>query len=224
MDLPIVAALLGLTGAIAGWQLCSLATTLCHRWELINCDSPAPLLGPRAQRLVCAVALAGSWSVAAYVYGVDYRLPVSLAILLWLALVSAIDIQTHFIPDRLTYPAIMAAPLFLWLWPDATVFGNVLSGVLVATFFALVHLLNRQGLGFGDVKLALVLGLYLGPWLTVVAVGATVVLGGLAGMAALVAGLGRKALIPYGPMLAAGGALAHLGGRALIAAYSGAAP
>ena len=74
-------------------------------------------------------------------------------------------------------------------------------------------------MGFGDVKLAALLGLYLG-WLgwSSVAVGAFAgfLLGGVVGVALIVArrGAGRKSRIPFGPFMLAGAFLAVFARRA----------
>ncbi|MEQ1787673.1 MAG: A24 family peptidase, partial [Acidimicrobiales bacterium] len=86
-----------------------------------------------------------------------------------LVTVSVIDLQLQRIPDRITFPTLaLALPLMIAvsLQYDAT---DRLSGALVgmATYFVFLlvtHLVYPAGMGFGDVKLALVMGLFLG-WL-----------------------------------------------------------
>ena len=87
----------------------------------------------------------------------------------FLVTVSATDLEHLRIPDRVTFPVLAASlpllvvvsvqhhvPRSLW----AALFGAV---VYFALLF-LPHLAYPRGMGFGDVKMALVLGLYLG-WL-----------------------------------------------------------
>ena len=167
---------------------------------------PGPPVWHRVSLALCAGAAFGA---AAVRYGVSPQLPAALVMLGWLGLVAAIDLQTYLIPNRLTYPALMLAPLAP-LWTGASLASHGLGGLASAGFFGLAHALNRQGIGFGDVKLALVLGLYLGWSRALVALAATTLLGGLAAVVALLFGRSHKASIPYGPALAAGGALALL--------------
>lgn len=86
-----------------------------------------------------------------------------------LVAVSVIDLQLLRIPDRVTFPMLaVALPLIVGvsLQHDE---ADAIRGALIgcATYFLLLllpHLAYPRGMGFGDVKLALVMGLYLG-WL-----------------------------------------------------------
>jgi leader peptidase (prepilin peptidase)/N-methyltransferase len=88
-----------------------------------------------------------------------------------------------------------------------------------------VHLVQPRGLGFGDVRLAGFIGLYLG-WLGLshVAVGLVLgfVLATVAGLVLMVAtGGGFRARLPFAPFLGAGAVLAVLWGGPLVRAWSG---
>jgi leader peptidase (prepilin peptidase) / N-methyltransferase len=86
-----------------------------------------------------------------------------------LVTVSVIDLQLQRIPDRITFPTLaIALPLVVAVsvQHDAT---ETIRGALIgsAVYFLLLfitHMVYPAGMGFGDVKLALVMGLYLG-WL-----------------------------------------------------------
>jgi leader peptidase (prepilin peptidase)/N-methyltransferase len=139
-----------------------------------------------------------------------------------------IDATTRLLPNRITYPAfplvavlLLAASLGLG---DLGRFGRgLLAAAAVGAFFLLLALISPQGMGLGDVKLAPTLGLALG-WLSwgTVAVGvfAAFLLGGLAGLAAmLVLGLSRKSLLPFGPWLVTGALLGILAGGEVAGWY-----
>jgi leader peptidase (prepilin peptidase)/N-methyltransferase len=81
-------------------------------------------------------------------------------------------------------------------------------------------------MGLGDVKLAPVLGAYLG-WISygVLAVGAFLgfLYGGVVGILAMVVGkAGRKSKLPFGPFMLLGALTAVLVGRHLVDAYTSA--
>lgn len=80
---------------------------------------------------------------------------------------SVIDWRTHRLPDRIVLPCYPAA--FVLLAAAAGIAGEwhrivgmAGGGAALVAGFAALHLLNRRGLGLGDVKLTGVLGLYLG--------------------------------------------------------------
>jgi leader peptidase (prepilin peptidase)/N-methyltransferase len=88
---------------------------------------------------------------------------------------------------------------------------------LVINLFLVIILVSRGGMGGGDMKLGAMLGAFLGWKALLFALFAAIVLGGVVGVAVLVAGLrGRKDPIPFGPFLAAGGAMALLWGERII--------
>jgi leader peptidase (prepilin peptidase)/N-methyltransferase len=96
-------------------------------------------------------------------------------------------------------------------WPALLRAG--LGAVALFAFFYLLALAYASGMGFGDVKLAGVIGLVLG-WFSwgAVAVGAFAgfFLGGVVGVAVLAVGAGgRKTALPFGPFMVLG-ALAAL--------------
>ncbi len=83
--------------------------------------------------------------------------------------VSVIDLRLLRIPDRVTFPTIAAAlPLVAAVsaWYDHldAVRGALVGAVLYFVLLLVPHLAYPRGMGFGDVKLAFVMGLYLG-WL-----------------------------------------------------------
>jgi leader peptidase (prepilin peptidase)/N-methyltransferase len=129
----------------------------------------------------------------------------------------AVDLATHRLPDRVTYPAyaMCAAALLV----DAAVLGTwgplaraLAAGAAALALGALAAVVSPEGLGLGDVKLLGLLGLVLG-WAGWGVLLAGVFLGLLAG--ALVAVLllvtrraGWRTAIPFGPPLLTGAVLA----------------
>jgi leader peptidase (prepilin peptidase)/N-methyltransferase len=97
-------------------------------------------------------------------------------------------------------------------WFDSAI-GIVVGGGL----FLVIILVSRGGMGGGDMKLGAMLGAFLGWKALLFALFAAIVLGGVVGVAVLVSGLrGRKDPIPFGPFLAAGGAMALFWGERII--------
>ena len=139
-----------------------------------------------------------------------------------LVVLSAIDVQERILPNRIVLPAagvVLAAQLALaperWLeW--------LLAPLGAALFLLAAHVVNPKGMGMGDVKLCLLLGVALGKPVVVAVLVA--VLAGLLPALFLVARHGRGARgvgMPFGPFLALGGIVALFWGDALLDAYLG---
>lgn len=170
-------------------------------------------------------ALAGS--------GVGFALAV--VAYLYLAAVSValalIDLDTHTLPDRIVLPSyVVGASLF---GTSSVVTGDYesLLGACIGMgalwlFYLLLAVVYPGGMGFGDVKLAGVLGLFLG-WLgwgpLVVGAFAAFLLGGTYAIVLVVTRrANRKSGIPFGPWMLAGAWVGIFGGQQLWTAYLGA--
>lgn len=139
-----------------------------------------------------------------------------------------IDVDTHRLPDRIVLPAYVVGALLLGaagiLTGDigALMRGGIGMAAMYLLYLALAFA-YPGGMGLGDVKLAGVLGLFLGylGW-SELAVGAfsAFVLGGLFGVVLLIAGKARRRSgIPFGPWMLAGAWVGILGGSAIASAY-----
>ena len=175
--------------------------------------------------VVVELACAALFAAAAIRLGVDAALPAYLVFFACLLVVSVIDLEYSIIPNRIVYPTIFASVPLLALAAlidgDLGRLGTALVGAAISFGVLLVvHLISPDSMGFGDVRLSFILGLFLG-WLGLSHVVAGLFLGFALG-AVVGVGLmltkrrGRKDSVPFGPFLAAGAALAVLFGRPLI--------
>jgi leader peptidase (prepilin peptidase) / N-methyltransferase len=174
--------------------------------------------------LATALLFAGT----AWRLGAAWELPAYLYLAAIAVALTLIDVDVRRLPNAIVLPSYAVAAVLLLLpavaegeW-HAYVRALLGGAALFAVYFALA-LAYPAGMGFGDVKLAGVLGIYLG-WLGwgELAVGAFLgfLLGGVWGVALLMAGrAGRKSAIPFGPFMLAGVLLAVFVGEALAAAY-----
>ena len=135
--------------------------------------------------------------------------------------IALIDLDHQIIPNKITAPAaILAVAIGLALKP-AGVPEQLIAGAGAAAFLLVFVLAYPRGMGMGDVKLAGVLGLFLGREVGV-AIFVAVIAGTLVGaavMARLGVERGRKTRVPFGPFLALGGILALLAGPAIVHWY-----
>ena len=150
---------------------------------------------------------------------VDRVLGVALVAVLVIA--SATDLATRRIPNRLTGPAALGAIVLGAVLHPAGVGAQLIAGVAAGGFLLVFALARRTGLGMGDVKLAAVLGCYLGGAVTVALFAGLLAagVGGLGVIARLGVGRGRRTAIPLGPFLALGGIVAVLAGHPIVHWY-----
>jgi leader peptidase (prepilin peptidase)/N-methyltransferase len=134
-------------------------------------------------------------------------------------LLTIVDLRTRLLPNRVVAPGVVVGVALLAL--AAAVDGTwsalgraLLAGVVAFAALLVLALISPSGMGMGDVKLAGLLGLYLG-WLSWPTVLVGFLLGFLAqaavGLLLLVVGrAGRRTELPFGPALIAGALVAAL--------------
>lgn len=135
--------------------------------------------------------------------------------------VALIDLEHRIIPNKITLPAALSALAIGALTKPSGLPEQLIAGAAAGGFLLLFVLAYPRGMGMGDVKLAAVLGLFLGR-----SVGVAILVGVFAGTvvgAALMARLGvaqgRKTAVPFGPFLAFGAIVALLVGPDLVHWY-----
>ena len=158
-------------------------------------------------------------------YGWSFELLLFGALCAVLLALSAIDIETYRLPNKITLTgAIIALIITVVFFNDQTVMhllGGV-TGVGLMVFMWLVGRLifRKETLGIGDIKLAGMIGLYIGPWFTIGMFTIGVFLGAIVGVVLIAIG-GKKwgQRIPFGPYLAAGSLISILWGTELLHWY-----
>jgi leader peptidase (prepilin peptidase)/N-methyltransferase len=140
-----------------------------------------------------------------------------------------IDLDHHRLPNVLVLPlypvAICGVLVAGWLsgeWPWVAAAAGAGIWLVVVGLPWLVS--GGRGMGFGDVKLAPVLGLLLGWWAlssAIVGLLAAFLVGAIVGVGLMVAGrAGRRSALPFGPFLLGGALIGLLFGRWLGSSYA----
>jgi leader peptidase (prepilin peptidase)/N-methyltransferase len=175
--------------------------------------------------LACGALFAGT----AARFGHQWDLPAFLVLFAGLLALSCIDVERMLLPKAIVWPLTVLVTILLLLaaaetdnWHAFTV-GAICAAAWFAVFFAL-NLASPRLMGFGDVRLSLVLGLSLGR------LGVGYVLLGFFAANLIGAAVGitliatkqieRQSRIPYGIFLAAGCALAVFAGPELLRPFS----
>jgi leader peptidase (prepilin peptidase) / N-methyltransferase len=181
-----------------------------------SCHAPISARYPVVEGLTAALAVAivlTKHSLASAALG--------LALLIVLVPVALIDLDHRIIPNRITLPAAIAAiAIGAGLRPSGLP-EQLIAGAAGGGFLLLFALAYPRGMGMGDVKLAAVLGLYLGRSVAVAllagVLAATIVGAGVIAKKGVEEG--RKTAVPFGPFLAFGGIVALFAGPPILAWY-----
>src|SRR5215208_457180 len=144
-----------------------------------------------------------------------------LVFVLLLVPVTVIDIDFRIIPNKLMIAGTVAAPAILLLTRPGDIPEHLIAATAAGGFLLVAAIAYPAGMGMGDVKLAFVMGLFLGREVGVAMLVALVAgsLVGIAIMARKGAQEGRKTAIPFGPFLALGGIVALLAGDPVVDWY-----
>lgn len=187
------------------------------------CGAPISIRYPAVEVLTSML-----FAAMAVRLGSDWALPSFLLFTAVLIAVSFIDIEHYIVPNRIVIFALTTSVPLLGATAILDHRGAELRDALVGSVLAsgalfLLHLAYPRGMGMGDVKLALVLGLYLG-WLGLdhvfLGVFLGFLLGSVVGVALIATGLRtRSQHLPFAPFLAGGSLLAVFVGDVVLKWY-----
>jgi leader peptidase (prepilin peptidase) / N-methyltransferase len=208
---------------IRGRDNIPVVSWLVLRGRCRDCKAPVSARYPLVELTTAGLFGLLGWHFGLHLVLVAYLYLAAIAVALAL-----IGIDVHRLPDSLTLPSYPVAAVLLTAGALAAhePFDLVRAAIGCAALFALYAVLwfvYPRGMGLGDVKLAGVLGMYLGylGWGTL-AVGAFFgfALGGVLGVTLMALGRAtRKSKIPFGPFMLAGALAAVFFGSSLAHAY-----
>ena len=210
---------------------------LVLRGRCRDCGGPIAVRYPLVELGTGAAFALVAWLLLPGVLGASGALQTTgaaLALLafLYLAAISIalalIDIERHRLPNALVLPAylvgaVLLVPAALLLGEPGRLLTAGIGLLALGGFYLALALFRPDGMGMGDVKLAGVLGLFLG-WLDlaplVVGGFAAFLLGGVFGaVLLLVRRAGRRSRIPFGPWMLLGAWLGVVAGEPAAAWY-----
>ena len=189
---------------------------LLLRGRCRNCGARISPRYPLVEGLTAALL-----ALVVIVHGADRDAIIGIVFVLVLIPVALIDLDHRIIPNKITYPAAVVAVALIAALRTGDLVEHLIAGLAAALFLFVALLAYPKGMGMGDVKLAGVMGLFLGR-----DVGPAMLVGLLAGSlvgAAIIARKGakegRKTAIPFGPFLAFGGLVGLFVGDPIVEWY-----
>ena len=202
--------------------------------------------------------LGGLLFAAAYLkFGLDWRLAGYLPLLWSLLVISAIDFRHYIIPDLLSLPGIGLGLAFgiagtfipafnlsifghndhfaIWPWVDSLM-GSLMGGGLIwLSAWGGEKIFKQEAMGGGDIKLAALIGAFVGWQAMLMVLFLSFLLGTLAGVPLMLLGKLKKttevfertsqdqpakAMVPFGPFLAMGAITALMAGKTIWGFYA----
>lgn len=137
--------------------------------------------------------------------------------------ITVADSKFQIIPDSMLVVATCGIVALLYgTIPGNLVYVHALSALGAGGFFyALWYFTKGRGMGFGDVKLAFVLGLFLGYPTIVIALYIAFLTGAFLGVILIIVGSKKlKSKIPFGPYLIAGAVISYIAQPYLLSLWS----
>jgi len=197
-----------------------LFPVLSYIWLKGRCRTCSTAISPRYPLIEL---LTGLLFAAAYAHtGLTALLLKQLFLIAVLIVVSFIDLKHLIIPDRVIIFSLACGILLNLVAGDLSLLSAFLGFSAAAAFLLVPALIYRGGMGGGDIKLAAVIGFFLGWPNGLLAIFLGCLLGAVTGLILVLTGLkGRKDAIPFGPYLALGTLLAMFFGDKWLAWYLG---
>jgi leader peptidase (prepilin peptidase)/N-methyltransferase len=153
-------------------------------------------------------------------YGLTWQFPLIAFYSCVLLVLAFIDLEHRLLLNSIIYPTAIIAFIIGFFLPEFNIYKGVLGGVTGFAILLIIGIIFRGGMGFGDIKLAGLMGLMTGFPNIFVALMGGIILGGLLAIALLtLKKKGRKDMIPFGPFLALGTLVALLYGNQIIHWY-----
>lgn len=190
-----------------------------------RCKACKTRISPRYPLVELTAALLAGF--AAWHFGPGWQ-AIGATLLLWTLLTLAmIDLDTQLLPDHLTLPLLWLGLLFnlnQQFVPLSTAVVGAMAGYLSlwSVYWLFKLATGKEGMGYGDFKLLAALGAWLGWTMLPAIILLSSVVGAIVGISLMVAARhGRNRPIPFGPYLAAAGAIALFWGDTLNRLYLG---
>jgi len=197
-----------------------LVSFLCLRGRCRHCDAPISWRYPLVE------GLTGAWAVLLFLaFGPTAQAAIFFVLFCLLMVASFVDVDRMMIPDKVTLPGIVLGLALNTLVAPRNIVTFILGAVLAAMALYAVAILGellfkKESMGGGDIKLAAMVGAFIGWKGILLSLFLAVLLGSVVGIVLIVSGLRkRREHIPFGPFIAAGSILVVFWGEHIARTY-----
>lgn len=165
--------------------------------------------------------LTGLLFFAAYLkFGFSSYLFIILLLLSALIVVSIIDLKYMIIPNQITYGGLILSLFFAFIFDYITLFNAFLGIIIPSLVLFLIIFFSKGGMGVGDLKLAAMLGGFLGYKYVLAGIFLGSLIGSIIGIYFILSKKWNgKTMIPFGPLIALGNIIMIFFGRELFDLY-----
>ncbi|MEK3764359.1 prepilin peptidase [Solibacillus sp. FSL K6-4121] len=160
------------------------------------------------------------FAFATWQLGITWELAVALLFISLLVIINVSDIAYMLIPDKIL---LFFLPLLIVgriLSPLEPWWDSIVGAVLGFSLLLLIAIISKGGMGGGDIKLFLLIGLVLGTYNTLLTLFIASIIGTIVGIVILkVRRKGRKTPVPFGPSIALATIIVYFYGEQIIDMY-----
>lgn len=201
---------------IAAYDNVPVVSWIVLRGRCRSCGARIPV-----RYLLVELALGAAFAATAVVLHDDpSALALGLVFMAMLAAITLTDLERRVIPNRILIAGAVAGLAVAAATDPSSLPERGIAAAAAGGLLFLIALAYPRGMGMGDVKLAFVMGLFLGSAVSV-ALAVAVIAGSVVGIGVMAhqGAAARKQAVPFGPFLALGGVVALLAGDQLVNAY-----
>jgi len=204
-----------------GAQIAAYDNVPVLSWLLLggHCRSCKARIPARYPLIELAVGIAFA-ATALVLHDEPAKLALGLVFVAMLAAITLTDLERRVIPNAILIVGALIGVAIAAATDPGSLPERFAAAAGAGGFLLLAALLYPRGMGMGDVKLAAVMGLFLGVSV-IPALFVGIALGALVGFGLLLrfGPAARKHAVPFGPFLAVGGVVGMLAGSQMIDAY-----
>ena len=187
-----------------------------------NCKSKISVQYPIAELLTGLIYL-----IIYLTYGLSVQFLIYIFLSSALIIIAFIDLNQHIVPDVISLPGIIIGFILSFFVPYISFINSALGvvvggGIILIIGLAGSVIFKKEAMGGGDVKLAAMIGAFLGWRYIIISLFLGFFLGALAGIILILLKIkSRKDVVPFGPFIVLGSFIILLWGEQIISWYIG---